>query len=174
MLYRYDSADVPSSGRAPGLLLYFHGNNLGTQQDLLAWSHDEYRRRLAIDQGLIFMKLASPALGNSTLGGSSTRHWHYEQIPVIHEFLQSGLPLQFSFDTVRIVFWGGSQGTCFLGNFVAAHGTSYGGGLYAGCRYLNRDGFGAWEAPPDFQERFKVVVQATIGDFLHEKSVAAY
>ena len=173
LLYRYDSSGVPGSGRPPGLLLYFHGHNSGTQEavlDLTSYGG----RRIAAEHGLVYVNLASPALRDGTLGGNGTRHWHDEDIPVLHEFLQSGLPAQFSFDSNRVVFWGHSQGPCFLNDFIAAHGASYGGGLYASCGCFNRDRMGAWETPPGFRERFKVVVQATTGDFLYEDSVEAY
>ena len=170
--YRYESDDIPRSGRLPGLLLYFHGHNSGTQRDVLDLFYGQ--DRLASDQGLVSVILASPALRDGTLGGNGTRHWHDEDIPVLHEFLQAGLPLQFPFDANRVVFWGHSQGPCFLNDFIAAHGTSYGGGLYASCGCFNRDRMGAWETPPGFKDRFKVVVQATTGDFLYEESVEAY
>ena len=180
LLYRYDSDDIPRSGRPPGLLLYFHGNNSGTQQRMLDLFYGHYGRRdrLASDQGLVFVTLASPALSDGTLGGNGQRHWHDEDIPVLHAFLQSGLPSQFSFDSNRVVFWGHSQGPCFLNNFIVAHGTSYGGGLYASCGcFPARDRMGrmgAWETPPGFKDRFRVVVQATTGDYVYEQSVEAY
>ena len=172
LLYRYTLDNLPASGRQPGLLLYFHGHNTGSQEDLLYLSPS--KQSIADTSGLVYVKLASPALRNGTLGGSGTRHWHDEDIAVVHEFLQTELPSKFSFDSNRIVFWGASQGTCFLNDFVVKHGTSYGGGLYAQCGCFNLSRKTRWETPPDFKNRFKVLVQATTGDFLYGPSVNSY
>ena len=92
---------------------------------------------------------------------------------VLQEFLRTGLPSEFPFDTQRIVFWGGSQGTCFLNDFIVEHGTSYGGGLYAQCGCFNRNPRAAWETPPGFKSRFRVAVQATNADPLRDESIEA-
>ena len=173
LLYRYDPADLPGTGRPPGLLLYFHGNKFGSQEYMLDFA-SRYKLSIAKGHGLVGVALASPAFGGGRLGGVGTRHWYDEDIPLIHEFLQTELPSQFVYDSNRIVFWGVSQGTCFLNDFIVRHGTSYGGGLLAQCGCFNRDPQAAWETPPDFKNRFKVVVQATTGDFLHWRSVSAY
>ena len=170
--YRYTSDNLPTSGRLPGLLLYFHGHNSGSQEDLLYLS--PYTQGIADSNGLVYVKLASPALRDGRLGGTGTRHWHDEDIAVVHEFLQTELPSELSFDSNRIIFWGGSQGTCFLNAFLVDHGTSYGGGLYAQCGCFNLSPRTQWDVPRDFRNRFKVLVQATTGDFLYGPSVNAY
>ena len=170
LLYRYTLEDLSDSPRPPGLLLYFHGNSYGSQVDMLDVSLQQFHAK---EHGLIPVALASPQVQGGTYG-IGTRHWFEEDIALIHDFLQTELPSRFSFDRNRIVFWGHSQGTCFLTIFIHAHGTSYGGGLYAGCgcSYLSPDT--TWDTPADFRNRFKVFVQATTGDFLHDSSVDAY
>ena len=172
LLYRYDPAYQPDSGGQAGVLLQFHGHSSGTQEDMLHLP--AFTQSIATEEGLIYVKLASPALWDGTLGGDGTRHWHFEDIPLIHEFLQTELPSKFSFDSDRIVFWGGSQGTCFLNDFISSHGTSYGGGLFAQCGCFNLDPTGMLETARDFKDRFRVVVQATTGDFLYAESIEAY
>ena len=170
--YKYTLENLPTSGQPPGLLLYFHGHNSGSQEDLLRLS--PYTQEIADSNGLIYVKLASPALRDGTLGGVGTRHWHDEDIAVVQDFLQTGLPSNLAFDSNRIVFWGGSQGTCFLNTFVVLHGMSYGGGLYAQCGCFNLSPRTQWDVPPVFKNRFKVLVQATTGDYLYGESIQAY
>ena len=51
-----------------------------------------------------------------------------EDARLIHELLQSNLKSRRAIDHDRVVSSGGSQGTCFLANFVEFYGGSYGGG----------------------------------------------
>ena len=173
LLFRYDPGEVANAAGTPGLLLYFHGRSSGTQEqilDLIPQSGQE----IAAEHGLVLVTLASPALQDESLGGVGVRQWHQEDIAVVHEFLQAGLPAQFRFDSNRIVFWGVSHGACFLNHFIAERGAIYGGGLYAACGCFSRDTEQAWDPPPDFKTRFRVLVRSTSGDAFLQDSAEAY
>ena len=129
-------------------------------------------------------------------GGGGTRFWAPEDARLVHELLQSNLKSRLTIDHDRVVFSGGSQGTCFLAQFVEYYGGSYGGGFHAhcGCFWLDFDGDDShdtrWDKPPflaspwrpTFQwtphaasavsERFRVFVEATTEDFLHPAAVS--
>ena len=165
-MYRYTLDDLPDSNQAPGLLLHFHGNASGTQEAMLGLSSEF--RGIAATYGLVPVQLASP----DTRPGTFIREWlHDEDSALVHQFLQTGLQSQFSFDRNRIVFWGGSQGACFMHNFLRRHAASYGGGLYAECGCAAG---GAWDLPPDFENRFRVFIKATTEDFTHQLNLDAY
>ncbi len=174
LLYRYDRGDLARAAGTPGLLLYFHGRSPGTQEEVL----DRFHRpahEFAEEHGLVRVTLASPGLVHGTLGATGTREWHSSDIPVVHEFLQAGLPAQFGFDPSRIVFWGASEGACFLNDFILVRGASYGGGLYAACACFHRDPEQGWDPPADFRTRFRVLVRSSgAGDSRREAAEAYY
>ena len=131
-------------------------------------------REIAEEHGLVRVALASPGLQDETPGDRGTRQWHTQDITLVHEFLQAGLSSKFRFDSNRIVFWGASEGACFLNDFIPTRGASYGGGLYAACGCFNRDPAQAWTTPTDFRTRFRVLVRSTSGDDFREDSAEAY
>ena len=183
----------PSQPR--GILIDFHGNNTGTQEEL---SNGPWPNPTAFDLGLAFARVASPRsspaghpvllLGALAQTGGS-RAWQTQDIRLVHELLQSGFDSQLSIDYDRIVFLGGSFGTVFLHAFFDRYAGIYGGGLHAWCggfwghssRPPRKATTGSWE--PTFpwtpfsssvvKDRFKVFVEATTGDFVHPDAVAA-
>ncbi len=210
LLYRYwvRSGWDPTTPR--GAVVFFHGNNRGTAEELRQPRYQHVDT--ALDLGLALIVPASPnsvpeeiSFGERTLlpeavGAGGTRFWQGEDARLIHELLQNNLKSRLALDHDRIVFAGGSQGTCFLAQFMEFYGGSYGGGFHAhcGCFWLDFDGDASHDtyavAPPfhhapwrpSFQwtpfaaqfvrERFRVFVEATTGDFLHQdaESMARY
>ena len=171
-MYRYSLMDEWDPTEPRGLLMYFHGNNAGSQTDLLD-AFFPWLQSVAWERGLIPLMPASPeARGDFNIEGD-TRDWIDEDMQFIHELLQSGVASSFAVDHERIVFAGGSKGTCFLNDFIRAYGESYGGGLLAKCGCFNyRER--TWVPTQAFRDRFKVIVQDTTEDFLYESSLSAY
>ena len=152
LLYRLWVRSDWDLSRPRGILLFLHGNNTGTAEDLrqVKWSSIEE----SLDLGLAVVVPASPSslpeeltFGERTLVGPSvgsggTRFWANSDARLIHELLQSGLNARLAIDYEKVVFSGVSQGTCFLATFVEYYGGSYGGGFHAwcGCFWLDLDG----------------------------------
>ena len=173
--YQYDKDDLSASGSARGLMLVFHGHNVGNQEQVLdlMWTASQEFVNEARNNKLVPVILASPWLRTGP-GESGPRHWWDADISLVQEFLQVRLPSRFSFDSNRVVFLGWSQGTCFLHDFIRMHGTDYRGGFYAGCGCINLNVNIPWNTPPDFKRRFRVLVQSTRGDHLLQESGEAF
>ena len=126
---------------------------------------------------------------NRVGSGVGGRYWADADRRLVHELLQSGFNGSMVVDYDQVVFWGGSAGTVFLSRFLEQYVGLYGGGFYAWCGSLwERDGRNEWfpRAPPRVtdgwtpsfpwgdsgtslvRERFRVFIQITTGDFLHE------
>ncbi len=108
-LYRYSIKDSWDTKTPRGALIYFHGNNSSTQQeviDMFFWSveKDAYQR------DLIPVVVTSP----QTRPDGITRQWYDEDKKLINELLQGHFKNAFKLDFNKIIFSGGSQGTCFL------------------------------------------------------------
>ena len=182
--------------RPRGLLIYFHGNNTGTEQQMLDWFGDNSD---ALERGLLYAVVASPGTTSSdspeaTFFGAGTdeggvRAWSSARDSrLVHELLQSDFGGNAAVDRDRVVFRGSSQGACFLNEFLARYGHVYGGGFHAhcGCIWSGHGG----QSPPrianpwmptapwtdhvssEAAKRMRVFVEATTGDFLHDDAVA--
>ncbi len=177
-----------------GALVSFHGNNPGTEDDMLSSS---YLLADTLENGLLFVSVASPSsrehsrdaprqgpLFGHRLHGSGVRNWLPEDVRLIHELLQNDLGGEAAIDHDRIVFEGGSMGTVFLVRFLERYFGVYGGGFYAWCGNLN------WHAPPPratipwsptipwsehttqlVAQRMRVFVESTTEDFLYDGAV---
>ncbi len=128
----------------------------------------------------------SPYFQNPVGSGRGVRYWVYEDQRLVHELLQSGFNGSLVVDYNQILFEGGSNGTTFLTGFIERYAGLYGGGFYARCGgFWNRGSHderipprmkGNWA--PSFpwtpsgtdrvRERFRVFIQTTTGDHLHE------
>ena len=171
-MYRYSLKDDWEPARPRGLLMFFHGNNTGSQMDMLDWFFPSIES-LAWERGLIPLVPASPEARGDFDTEGEVRDWLDDDLLLVHELLQSGIASSFAVDHDRIVFFGASKGTCFLNDFVRAYGESYGGGLLASCGcFNNRER--TWVPASEFKDRFKVFVQGTTEDFLYESSLSAY
>ncbi len=179
-LFRYSLKDGWDPTQPRGLLVYLHGNNTGTQQDMLETL--PWVQGVAYQHDLVPVIVASPEaqpLGaydgiysQRPYRGYGTRIWTDEDRQLVHELLQSQLGGDFSVDFGRIVFWGGSAGSGFLHGFVRSYGENYGGGLLAWCGFGLADPF--WRPTQQFRERFRVLVKATTEDFTHARQTANY
>ena len=195
ILYRYWIRSDWDTSTPRGLLLFLHGNNTGTADELRRVRWFDYDA--AHELGLAVAVLASPAhlshhpsstFSSETLGDSEgTRNWFRRDARLIHELLQSGFGSELAVDQEQIVFVGASQGTCFLAHFLEQYAGVYGGGFHAWCGCFWANGAG-WptrridEWAPTFQwtpfgasfvrDRLRVFVEATTEDFLFEHAVA--
>ena len=182
-----------------GVLVFFHGNNYGTEDEILRtrWVNAEQ----VFDLGLAVAVVASPGSGGVgdawqppnlfgwDIGKSGTRSWAAKpDSRLIHELLQSGFNSRFAVDHDRIIFYGGSQGACFLNDFLHLYAGVYGGGfhLHCGCfwgpsssHYNFTREKNPWEPTHQWTphgasyvgERLRVFVEATTEDHLHSQSV---
>ena len=193
ILYRYRIKINWNTTQPRGLLVFFHGNIRGTPEDMLR-AIDFVSE--ALDLGLVPVVVASPQSSPDAAGDlfgwefdkHGLRAWSDLDRRLVHELLQSGLNSNLAVDHNQIVFMGGSQGTCFLSDFFEHYAGIYGGGFHAWCGCF-------WVADwykfppristpwrPTYQwtpfsasfvrSRFRVFVEATTGDFLHDEAVA--
>ena len=118
-------------------------------------------------------KPARPVLrGGTASNGRSLPDAQTDQ-RLVHELLQTDFGGRFQVDRERVFLWGGSQGACFLNDFVPRYGEHYGGGLYIGCGcFSTRNPL--WKPSEEFKRRFRVFVQATTEDFVYSDTVDAY
>ena len=165
-LYRYSLKDDWNSRQPRGVLIYFHGNQIGTQQDMLNF----LPQFVAYQHDLVPVVVASPEARPSD--GIIRRIWTIEDQQLVHELLQSQFGGDFSVDFGRIVFWGGSAGSGFLYEFVRSYGENYGGGLLAWCGFGITDPL--WRPTQQFRERFRVLVTATTEDWTHSWQTGRY
>ena len=184
LLFAYSLKEDWSPTDERGVLIYFHGNGLGTQKDMLRVFFPGVEAE-AYDHGLIPVVVASPEASPkgddaqlhrykaTPFTGRGTRGWRIEDENLIQELMQSHFGGAFRVDFDRIVFVGASQGTCFLNRFVQRFGDNYGGGLLADCG-CSEGPDPLWQPPEEFRDRFRVFVRANTGDFLHTLSVQAY
>ena len=167
-----------------GVVIRFHGNNEGAQQQMLDNSFPSTQRQ-AYAQDLVPVVVASPEaipVGRDAqlqryqaarYAGYGIRVWREEDESLIQELLQSHFGGRFRVDFDHVVFWGGSAGTCLLNLFLPRFGDDYGGGLLADCGcWPARDP--VWQPPRSFRDRFRVFVRAATDDFLHTESIEAY
>ena len=196
MLYRIHSRDEWDPNEPRGLVVVFHGHGSGSQREMLTRRFAD--PELALDLGLAIAFVGSPQAVGDVRGAdgfsahfqryvgseSGGRFWREEDRRLVHELLQSGFDGGWAVDYDRVFFWGGSGGTAFLTGFFEQYAGLYGGGLYAWCGHpwwsgvprLHPRALAHWE--PHFawtpsgaalvRDRFRVFVQTTTGDFLHE------
>lgn len=181
-----------------GVLIYLHGLATGTTERVVGFiPAGSPPIAQAHELGLVAALVASPRstprghpaeLFAPEVEGSGLRAWEHRDLRLVHELLQSGFGASVAVDHDRIVFFGASQGTCFLSRFFERYAGIYGGGFHAWCGCLwdpdagDRPPRAAPEWSPsipwnpasaDFVgSRFRVFVQATTEDFLHADSVA--
>ena len=196
--YRVYSRDHWDLSKPRGAVIFFHGNNNGTEDDMLSiFGANES----VLEQGLLFIVVASPGshddsdhegserlLFGRRLHTDGTRGWTANDFRLIHELLQSNLGGTAAIDHNRIVFQGGSDGTGFLARFLERYFAVYGGGFHAHCGYFwgepyysppRRDPLWSPTIPwskhtaQAVAQRMRVFVEATTEDFLHDDAVAA-
>ena len=191
--YRLFLKPAWSTSEPRGLLIYFHGNNHGSQQEMLSAFGRTFPWE-AREAGLAYAVVASPKsrgeegrqdqLLGSLENAGGRRQWLGEDGRLIHELLQSGFNSTLAIDHDAVVFQGGSQGTFFLTGFVEQYAGIYGGGFYAHCGaapipVVRFNGLTEWEplftwttASSSFvRERFRIFVEATTEDFVHTGAV---
>lgn len=169
--FRFSIPAGTDPGNAQGVLIYFHGNNTASQQEIL----DSFFPGVAFraeEHGLIPVVAVSPETRNPPQ--EEVRQWYSQQDALlVHELLSVGLDEHFVVDQQAIYFAGGSQGTCFLHDFMQAYGENYGGGFYGGCGCYNSPD-PTWEPPESFRQDMKVLIASSTNDFLLESSHVGY
>ena len=170
VLYRYELPEGSDPDAPQGVLVFFHGNNMGSRQQVLEWFFPNTQRHAG---RLDLVPVVVASSGERGSAGGIVRHWFPADERLIHRLLQTDFDGRFRVDRGRVFLWGGSQGTCFLNDFVPRYGEHYGGGLFAGCGCHNGPD-PLWKPSREFADRFRVFVQATTGDFLHQASLDAY
>lgn len=181
-----------------GVLIFLHGLTTGSTERLvgliparsqpIAWAHE-----LGLAAALVAAPQATPRghpveLFDQEFGSDGRRAWEHRDLRLLHELLQSGFGASVAVDHDRIVFFGASQGTCFLSRFFERYAGIYGGGFHAwcGCLWDPQSGDRPPRTAPEWSPsvpwnpssaalvgaRFRVFVQATTEDFLHSDSVA--
>ncbi len=193
ILYRFWTRSDWNNNEPRGVLVYFHGNNTGTADELRRSNWVDTQQ--AFQLGLAVAVVASPGsrsafhpttLFGSDMGKYGVRIWESKpDARLIHELLQSGFNSELAVDHDRVIFMGGSQGTCLLNHFLHLYAGVYGGGfhLHCGCfwgpsSFVPRE-YSPWT--PTYQwtpfgasyvsERVRVFVEATTEDFLHSDAV---
>lgn len=170
LLYRLSLPAGANPGQPQPVMIYFHGNNSATQQQILDsfFPGVEY---YAAERGVAAVVVASPQTRSPPQ--EAVRQWYEQDELTIQEFLSQRLPTHFAVDTRRIYFMGGSQGTCFLNDFMHSFGQNYGGGFFGGCGCFNSLDV-TWTPPAEFVDGMKVYISSTRGDFLVEPSWNGY
>ena len=171
LMYRYELPEGIDLAEPTGIVVFFHGNSSASQEAMLN-AYLPFSKRAATRFGLVPVAVASPETRVASIG-RVVRHWYPPDESLIHELFQSHFEGAFTVDFNRVFLWGGSQGTCFLNEFVPRYAEFYGGGLHAwcGCSYT-RDPL--WQPSDEFKSRFRVFVQDTTEDFLWYAGVDSY
>lgn len=170
MLYRYALPDGVTPSNPLPVMIFFHGNNTGTQQEMLdGFFYGVQSNAHQNGRGLVAVMVTSP----TTRQDGTTRHWFQEDERTVHEFITQRLPQHFGVDNDRIYFVGASQGTCFLNDFMRSYGENYGGGFHGGCGCFNRLS-ARWTPSETFRSKMKVYVSTTKEDFLYHTSWEGY
>ena len=136
LLYQYSLKPEWDPAVPRGVLIYFHGNNTGTQRALLRAFFPSIQPHAYL-QDLVPVVVASPEARGSGADselqfyraaphtGHGARVWLDEDQSLIQELLQGEFGGAFRVDCDQVVFWGDSQGTCFLNRFVQRYGEDY-------------------------------------------------
>jgi hypothetical protein len=167
--YRIGIPDDYVSGTPAKILIHFHGNNSGTQDDMLnMWYRTTENKADA--RNLIPIVVASPG----TRSDGVTRQWDEKKDPLmLHELIQSNFQNKITVDNQGLYLWGASQGTCFINAFLLNEGDKYLGGALGNCgcfNYLNP----TFQPNQDFLQNFRFYILATTGDGLHSASTRGY
>ena len=203
ILYRIWTGRDWNTNEPRGVLVHFHGNNADTADGIIRSSQTDYISDVVVTLGLAVAVVASPGssgdgdrwpwhptnLFGRDIGKGGRRYWSSNSDSrLIHELLQSGFNSELAVDYDRVVFYGVSQGGCFLNNFLHLYAGVYGGGfhLHCGCFWgpsspasaVPRE-YSPWaptyrwtpDGASDVSARLRVFVEATTGDFLHSDAV---
>ena len=167
--YRIGIPDNYVPGAKGEVLINLHGNNTGTQDDMLNMWYATTERRADV-LGLIPIVIASPGTRNDGI----TRQWSEAKDPqMLDELLQSHFQSKITVDFNRVFLWGASQGTCFINSFLLAKSDNYLGGAlgYCGCfNYLAND----FTPSQSFMDNYRFYILSTTEDFLYDGAVNGY
>lgn len=167
--YRIGVPTTYTPGNPVKILIHLHGNNSGTQDDMLNMWYPTTENR-AENINLIPIVVASPG----TRSDGVTRQWDEQKDPqMLDELIESNFGNRIQVDHQGVYLWGASQGTCFINSFLLAKADDYGGGALGNCgcfNYLSND----FDPGQDFKDNYRFYILATTGDFLHEPSTTGY
>lgn len=167
--YRIGIPDNYVPGTEVDILIHLHGNNSGTQDDMLNMWYNTTENR-ADNNGLIPIVVASPG----TRSDGVTRQWSEDLDPqMLDELIKSNFGNRINVNHDGVYLWGSSQGTCFINAFLLAKSDEYLGGALGNCgcfNYLSND----FKPSQSFIDNYKFYILGTTGDFLYEPSKNGY
>ena len=184
--FRYELKAGWSPNEPRGVLIHFHGNSTGTQEDMISWVPN---RAFAHVHNLVPVVVASPeAIPKGDYGyrwfslnrsyhGHGTRFWSGADQRLVHQLLQSNFGQRFRVNFDRVFFSGTSQGACFLNDFMRSYAENYGGGMLLNCGCIGGSPptpLSTWNPTDDFREKFRVFVRSTKQDFLYPHALVIY
>ena len=167
---------------ANGIHVYFHGNTRNSAYGALTDFWWPEVRRIARDQGLVAVIVASPEAAGSVRpfhmphqDGDTRRWWNYSNdVDLIHEMLQSDFGGELKVDLNRVFLHGSSQGSCFLNEFFKRWGRHYRGGMLLNCGCIDEGNDPLTHFQLQNGNEFRVFLRAATEDFLHDHTKQAY
>ena len=94
--------------------------------------------------------------GQRPVGDQMVLQWEEPDQALVDEYLRESFAKEFKVDLDRVFFWGGSQGTCFLHEFLHTQGENYGGGFLGECGCFNTPD--PWTPSDTFKEKFRIYI----------------
>jgi hypothetical protein len=169
--YRIGIPDNYISGQKAKVLIHLHGNNSGTQDELLNMWYKSTERQ-ADKQNLIPITITSPGTRETSSG--TVRQWDEKKDPqMLHELLQSHFGNKIKVDFDHVYLWGSSQGTCFINSFLLQKSNDYLGGALGNCGCFNSLN-NSFDPKQNFKDNFRFYILGTTEDFLHRSSTSGY
>jgi MYXO-CTERM domain-containing protein len=157
---------------ARGIVLYLHGNDDDQGGNFYPelYRVPENTERL----GLVPAVAMSPDT-RTNADGSVVRDWRLEDDVVLEQLLDSDFGGCLKLDRDKVYFAGESQGTCMLSQMLTSFlWRKYRGGVlgYCGCWGFHEY---SWPVDPaELRGRFKVFVENTTEDFLHNRGLMGF
>jgi hypothetical protein len=147
--------------------IFVHGNNRGTQQEIL-----DMFLMSALAQASRLKALGLVVASPDTCTEDRMRCWNLTSDPkLLLAALRSGFDQTIRIDTTRVYLNGASQGGCFLDALLQSEPFRFGGGVYHECGCHTPD-YSRYQNP-DWTRSFKVFVSSTQEDYLYPYGVNA-
>ncbi len=168
LIYRIDLPETFDPLEEYPVLIYFHGNNPDMARNFFP---DRYiGKDQATEKGFIGVSIKAPTRYIS--GKKIQLGWVDEDEEQVAQLLLSGFDGKIKVNTSQVYFSGGSQGTCFLNNFITSHGEHFGGGYFMGCGCINlRDNI---RISDKTRENVRIWEHGSTEDFLWSSTLTSY
>ncbi len=165
--YRYMYPTDMDISKPNAVLIYLHGNNTFDQSAAMTGIY--WTLPYAAKYNIIGVVVASP----QSLAGSGVRVWNYDKDPqLLHNLIMKNFDGYIKVDTSNVYYWGASQGSCLLNNYLTRMGGDFSGGTYlqCGCNELTHEDY---IAPQAFRDNYRIFVQNSPGDHLYQSGQSA-